>query len=66
MSDPQELREAVLARLSTVIDPETGVDVVRKHNELRCISCCRTINGRLLLWQIDADPCTISEQMYIK
>jgi metal-sulfur cluster biosynthetic enzyme len=24
-----ELREAILARLSTVIDPETGVDVVR-------------------------------------
>jgi len=27
--DPGTLREAVLARLSTVIDPETGVDVVR-------------------------------------
>jgi metal-sulfur cluster biosynthetic enzyme len=29
MSDPQALREAILTRLSTVIDPETGVDVVR-------------------------------------
>jgi len=29
MIDPSVLREAVLARLSTVIDPETGVDVVR-------------------------------------
>jgi metal-sulfur cluster biosynthetic enzyme len=29
MSDPQALRQAILARLSTVIDPETGVDVVR-------------------------------------
>lgn len=27
--NPDALREAVLARLSTVIDPETGVDVVR-------------------------------------
>jgi len=27
--DPHTLREAVLARLSTVIDPETGVDIVR-------------------------------------
>ena len=29
MSDAEALREAILARLSTVIDPETGVDVVR-------------------------------------
>jgi metal-sulfur cluster biosynthetic enzyme len=29
MSDPEALRQAILARLSTVIDPETGVDVVR-------------------------------------
>jgi metal-sulfur cluster biosynthetic enzyme len=29
MSDPEALREAILARLSAVIDPETGVDVVR-------------------------------------
>jgi metal-sulfur cluster biosynthetic enzyme len=29
MTDRDRLREAVLARLSTVIDPETGVDVVR-------------------------------------
>jgi metal-sulfur cluster biosynthetic enzyme len=29
MSDPEELRLAILERLSTVIDPETGVDVVR-------------------------------------
>ena len=29
MMDPNTLREAILARLSTVIDPETGVDVVR-------------------------------------
>lgn len=29
MSDFEALREAILARLSTVIDPETGVDVVR-------------------------------------
>jgi len=27
--DPEAVREAILARLSTVIDPETGVDVVR-------------------------------------
>ena len=29
MIDPNTLREAILTRLSTVIDPETGVDVVR-------------------------------------
>ena len=29
MRDPSALRDAILARLSTVIDPETGVDVVR-------------------------------------
>lgn len=29
MKDPDALREAILARLSTVIDPETGADVVR-------------------------------------
>jgi metal-sulfur cluster biosynthetic enzyme len=29
MSDPGELRQAILERLSEVIDPETGVDVVR-------------------------------------
>ena len=29
MSDPEKLRLAILERLSTVIDPETGVDVVR-------------------------------------
>jgi metal-sulfur cluster biosynthetic enzyme len=29
MSDPESLRQAILARLSTIIDPETGVDVVR-------------------------------------
>jgi metal-sulfur cluster biosynthetic enzyme len=29
MSDPESLRQAILARLSAVIDPETGVDVVR-------------------------------------
>ena len=28
MTDPQRLREAVLARLKQVIDPETGADVV--------------------------------------
>jgi metal-sulfur cluster biosynthetic enzyme len=29
MSDPQDLRKAILEKLSSVIDPETGVDVVR-------------------------------------
>ena len=29
MTDSNDIREAVLDRLSTVIDPETGVDVVR-------------------------------------
>jgi metal-sulfur cluster biosynthetic enzyme len=29
MNDPQQLRELILQRLSAVIDPETGVDVVR-------------------------------------
>ena len=29
MTNPNELREAILAHLSTVIDPETGADVVR-------------------------------------
>ena len=29
MSDPEGLRQAILQRLSRVIDPETGVDVVR-------------------------------------
>ena len=29
MSDTETLRQAILIRLSTVIDPETGVDVVR-------------------------------------
>lgn len=29
MNDSEKLREAILERLSTVIDPETGVDVVR-------------------------------------
>lgn len=29
MMDPEAVREAILARLSTVIDPETGADVVR-------------------------------------
>lgn len=28
MSDPEVLRQAVLERLSRIIDPETGVDVV--------------------------------------
>ena len=29
MIDPDQLRAAILERLTTVIDPETGVDVVR-------------------------------------
>jgi len=29
MTDPEVLRQAILKRLSKVIDPETGVDVVR-------------------------------------
>jgi metal-sulfur cluster biosynthetic enzyme len=29
VSDPEGLRQAILQRLSSVIDPETGVDVVR-------------------------------------
>ncbi len=29
MSDSEQLRAAILNRLSTLIDPETGVDVVR-------------------------------------
>ncbi len=29
MTDPNALREAIFQRLSSVIDPETGVDVVR-------------------------------------
>jgi len=29
MTEQKDLREAVLARLSTVLDPETGVDVMR-------------------------------------
>jgi metal-sulfur cluster biosynthetic enzyme len=29
MKDPDQLRAAILERLSQVIDPETGVDVVR-------------------------------------
>jgi metal-sulfur cluster biosynthetic enzyme len=29
MNDPEELRLAILEKLSTVIDPETGADVVR-------------------------------------
>jgi metal-sulfur cluster biosynthetic enzyme len=29
MTDRNALREAILARLSTVLDPETGVDVMR-------------------------------------
>jgi metal-sulfur cluster biosynthetic enzyme len=29
MADPEALRQAILERLSKVIDPETGVDVVR-------------------------------------
>ena len=29
MNDPEKLREAILERLARVIDPETGVDIVR-------------------------------------
>jgi metal-sulfur cluster biosynthetic enzyme len=29
MSDPEQIRTAILEKLATVIDPETGVDVVR-------------------------------------
>ncbi|MCX6028135.1 MAG: iron-sulfur cluster assembly protein [Chloroflexi bacterium] len=29
MSDPEQLRAAILQRLTRVIDPETGVDIVR-------------------------------------
>ena len=29
MNDPDEIRQAILAQLAYVIDPETGVDVVR-------------------------------------
>lgn len=29
MTNPEKLHEAILEKLSTVIDPETGVDVVR-------------------------------------
>ncbi len=29
MTDPEKLKEAILKRLSEVIDPETGADVVR-------------------------------------
>ena len=29
MSEPEALRQAILTRLSSVIDPETGVDVIR-------------------------------------
>lgn len=29
MNDPVQLRKAIVARLTEVIDPETGVDVVR-------------------------------------
>lgn len=29
MSDPEQLRAALLQRLTRVIDPETGVDIVR-------------------------------------
>jgi metal-sulfur cluster biosynthetic enzyme len=29
MSDPVQLHQAILRRLSSVIDPETGVDVIR-------------------------------------
>jgi metal-sulfur cluster biosynthetic enzyme len=31
MNDPEELRLAILERLSKVIDPETGADVVRMN-----------------------------------
>jgi len=29
MSDPEQLRAAVLQQLAQVIDPETGVDIIR-------------------------------------
>jgi metal-sulfur cluster biosynthetic enzyme len=29
MTDPEQLRAAILKKLSSVIDPETGIDVVR-------------------------------------
>lgn len=29
MNDPEQLREATLARLTKIIDPETGVDIIR-------------------------------------
>jgi len=29
MNSPEQLRAAILARLARVIDPETGVDIVR-------------------------------------
>jgi metal-sulfur cluster biosynthetic enzyme len=29
VSEPEALRQAILTRLSSVIDPETGVDVIR-------------------------------------
>lgn len=29
MSDPEKLRSAIIDKLSTIIDPETGADVVR-------------------------------------
>ena len=31
MNDPMDLYQAILEKLSQVIDPETGVDVVRMH-----------------------------------
>jgi len=31
LMDPEKLRAAILEKLATVIDPETGVDVVRMH-----------------------------------
>jgi metal-sulfur cluster biosynthetic enzyme len=31
MRDPEKLRQDILDRLTQVIDPETGVDVVRMH-----------------------------------